>query len=223
MRFTTANIRALPPMTRAAVRGDMSEVAATSDVIGFQEIRLPMYVDQLRELNGFDKSFNGIVSTPFAWRSNLCNRGRVASETLHQPVTGITREKHVTAQHLFRLTKPQKRFVATNRHYVSEIFSDNRRLEMWEKGNQVDREFVARFVRLGLPVMGFGDYNRVNYKVMGTGIATRKIHYIGVTDSVDYLWFINGRDWKWKFEGRIVTRLNSDHDALTARVRLVLR
>lgn len=216
MRYTAANIQALPPMPADDVFADVRKVALMSDLVGWQEIHLPQYVDTIQNLGAFEHRYLGGVSTPTSARRTRVRIVGQWSQQLHKPTPGITRAKSVTAVKVARVGNPRKQWVFTNRHMVNNTFAPQQK-QMWEDGNKVDREFVAGFVKQGLPVSGVGDYNRLG-KVMGTTIAGKKVHY--QSSGIIHVWFIDGDEYKWDIDGVKNIPLNSDHDARMVRAQL---
>lgn len=232
MRFATANIMALPKMTIKEVRADVTEVAHHADVIGWGEVYLGYYVDEVRALYGFDhyglEEGHDYGGTPISWRKGKFRLIEAGSILLHPATATICAERRVNwvlLQKRSRLPWRRKRFYFTNRHYLPKAWNgkedpnEDLRKKMWIEGNTADRDLCAALASKGLPVVGAGDYNRPNAQVMGKTLSGRGVRY-PTGRGIDYVWFVNGSRQKWRLGGTEHIAINSDHDAKVQEAHL---
>lgn len=94
----------------------------------------------------------------------------------------------------------------------------------WFRGAKIDLELLTKHAATGLPQVVAGDYNRAKVSAYPKTIGGFKVH--SFKHGLDWLHFIDGKDYVWKFPALKKTFKHdtaSDHDAFGVRARLVAR
>lgn len=173
MFVTTANVQNLPDLPRPHVRADMRRVKALARVrpnrvVLWQEIA---EADDRQDLRGVFPTWAHLhmdtecpISLSPHLRADAVGRLRLHPGRAHvSPARVLTWAR---VQHTGRYAHLPA-VVITNTHYVSghethpgQMAEDWRDL-MWEHSHAVQSDFVARWNRQGVTVIGGGDYNDV--------------------------------------------------------------
>jgi hypothetical protein len=222
MLLSTANIMGNPLMTPKRVSHDATVAKSHSTIIGWQEIGAPRYKRIINETD--------LVN----WET--CQLDTAIPISVWSAKYKILSSGHQLTHHGKALASPNRyfswalvtprshnaQFMVVNSHFVSGAWNSKLkphkawRQRMWEVHWSALQTFVLDVHKAGIPILGTGDYNRVDVKKFHP-----EQHWL-THGGIDKLWWLQAPHGPKFLEVAKVqtTGMFSDHALRTARIRL---
>lgn len=221
----TANIQSLPRMPLEFVREDLETVEGVLienvRLAGLQEIRHEEEKGAVHDLfkDGYTACQLG-TAEPILFQ---CLNSHWSVESSGKAIlmpgqVAVAPTQYLTWVKL--VDKTGRKAVFNNTHYVSKAWGNHDlpktqvwlRRQMWNGANEKHLKYIQRWAANGYAVIGVGDYNRMDYPVVGERIVkpTRSVHY-WVHGGIDYIWGINSKETHWEFKTKGKVEQHGDH------------
>jgi len=202
----TQNVKCFPEMLQEKVEYDVELTSEQADIVCWQEINIKRYVAAIEDLDGqvwdhyIDLKLGG---APISWKRELYDFVEGGSKVMYLGVAKISFTRKVVWV-ILRHKRTGELLAVVNAHFVAGAFKAGKsfpriRKALWKRCRNVLVEKVSEFVNEGLPVIVCGDFNRHNFKVLGSFIeasngAVKSIKYPVPSDSIDQIMLISGSE-----------------------------
>jgi endonuclease/exonuclease/phosphatase family metal-dependent hydrolase len=202
-------------MSQANVIHDVRLTATQADIICWQEIQVPRYVDAILGLDdlewahyiGLDKG-----GAPISWRKEHYEFVSGGELVMYPGVAQISFTRKVVWVILKHL-RTGELVAVVNAHFVAGAFKDGKlfpriRRALWKRCRKVLLAKVVEFTNAGIATIVAGDFNRRNFRVLGRIIETtsgvnRFVQYPVPSNEIDQIMLISGKELvfsKWYYE-----------------------
>lgn len=211
-RTLSQNVKAEPTMPQSHVLHEVLAASADAGIIGWQEVYYDRYCEAVSTLHkqGWDTYFakpHGVNSggAPISWKTKVWEFIDGGETLLCEGADQICYDRRITWV-LLRNRLSKVVVAVTNRHYPANawgLIPSKRRAKarsMWNSGNENDVELLEKFVVLGYPIIGFGDFNSTNRrkKAVGHDILGKPVAYHQPPNSIDVVFTIDGAGARWR-------------------------
>lgn len=236
--LVSQNVQALPAMTQTHVREDIQRTARDGDLLVFQEIMLDRYAVELHKIGTLWEVYlpeepNG--GCALAWRRTEWKCLDKGKTLLHEGVAQVSGHRFIVWA-LLQNRRTGAIILLHTWHYVAGAWNikddpnEEEREPLWRQDVRNHLKFLKPYVDECIPIIGGGDANRMfGHRLgpfLGERVGRRKINYIADAKTIDPIFLIHGKEWRWVIDPEGTEHLtdrHSDHGGRKSRQRLVHR
>lgn len=240
LNIATANLCEQPEHDKT-VAADLAKIIdAKVDVAAIQEAGPAAYQDAIAKTSLGHTRLKAEHSTPIVWaKGSVLAAGKMSETVLTKATPGVCKTRYIARQPL-HVAKDAKRhkFIARSTHFVprawnskgnatpprpkaAEAADQPRRQRLWNAGNKVLNAGILADAKAGNPQVLGTDQNRNRISALPKQVAGYKV--TTVSHGLDWLYFVDGRDYRWEVVSHTTVATHSDHAVLVAQVRLIKR